>query len=286
MKTTVVWLVMCIVGAAGLSAQPSIQASGNIETAEQLVSTQAQGTAPLEVTSTTVVSNLNADLLDGNTSTDFADATATAEEFQDLEDQITLVQSQVNALGLAKLPRTGQSEVFAVGDDGHLQLGVAWPSPRFSANGDGTVLDNLTGLIWLANTNCTDDFGSIDKSGGQLVWEAALTWSNALEDLAMDDCGLSDGSVPGEWRLPNLRELQSLVHYGVVNPAVPNAAGTGQCLNDAACAFSGVANSMYWSSSTLAINSGLAWFVNMNNGYVFHENKTIINYVWPVRGGQ
>jgi len=280
MKTTVVLLVMCIVGAAALSAQTSIQASGNIETAEQLVSTQAQGTAPLEVTSTTVVSNLNADLLDGNHSTDFAGASATAAELADLQEQL-------DSLGVAKVPRTGQSEVFAVGDDGDLQLGVVWPNPRFTSNGDGTVTDNLTGLIWLANANCTDNFGSIDKSGGTLAWADALTWSNALKDQAMDDCGLSDGSAAGEWRLPNLRELQSLVHYGFFSPAVPNTVGTGKCLNDAACAFSGVESSLlYWSSSTYAVSTGVAWGVEISFGNVSLGTKTLARYVWSVRGGQ
>ena len=47
------------------------------------------------------------------------------------------------------LPKTGQTTSYAAGDDGALQKGVASPNPRFTDNGNGTVTDNLTGLIWL-----------------------------------------------------------------------------------------------------------------------------------------
>ena len=63
--------------------------------------------------------------------------------------------------GTALVPRTGQSAVFASGDDGDLQLGVTWPNPRFTINqipgiggADGTVTDDLTGLVWLRDANC------------------------------------------------------------------------------------------------------------------------------------
>ena len=55
----------------------------------------------------------------------------------------------VTAGAPAPVAKTGQTTSFASGDDGDLQEGVASPSPRFTNNGDGTVTDNLTGLIWL-----------------------------------------------------------------------------------------------------------------------------------------
>ncbi len=54
----------------------------------------------------------------------------------------------------APVPRTGQTTSYAVRDDGALQKGVAWPTPRFTDNNNGTITDNLTGLIWLKNANC------------------------------------------------------------------------------------------------------------------------------------
>ena len=50
---------------------------------------------------------------------------------------------------MALVPATGQTDSVAAGDDGDLQKGVPWPDPRFTDNGDGTVTDHLTGLIWL-----------------------------------------------------------------------------------------------------------------------------------------
>ena len=107
-------------------------------------------------------------------------------------------------------PATGGSTPCAgTGQDGEYQAGVAWPTPRFTKNNDGTVTDNLTGLVWLENADC----------GAYMDWAEALAFANTLFDGSVahnsGDCGLSDSSAVGVWRLPNLRELQSLVHYGV-----------------------------------------------------------------------
>ncbi len=53
----------------------------------------------------------------------------------------------------APVPKTGQTTPYGAGDDGALQKGVAWPTPRFTDSENGTVTDNLTGLIWLKNAN-------------------------------------------------------------------------------------------------------------------------------------
>ena len=174
--------------------------------------------------------------------------------------------------GPAPVPKTGQEISYAIGDDGDLEKGLAWPNPRFTDNSDGTVTDNLTGLIWLKNANC---FGQ-------------RQWSNALYDangLASGSCGLTDGSISGDWRLPNKNELASLVHNEYYNPALPNTEGTGQW--SAGDPFSNVQSSLYWSSSTDANYTGNAWRVYMGSGYVdSYPDKTFNRYVWPVRGGQ
>ncbi len=76
------------------------------------------------------------------------------------------------------------------GDDGDLGKGIAWPRPRFTDNGNGTVTDNLTGLIWLKNANCF----------GLRAWNDAVSDCNGLNS---GECGLSDDSNAGDWRLPN-----------------------------------------------------------------------------------
>ncbi len=266
----------------------SLKTDGNIETDAQLVSTVATGTAPLAVSSTTVVPSLNADQVDGVEGTDLAlDA-----DLQSAEAMLVALQAQVDALGLALVPRTGQTTCYnaagavvgcgtgiGLAQDGDLQLGVTWPNPRFTDNGDGTVKDNLTGLIWLDDANC---FGTRN-------WTDALAAANGLfdgstNDPGGNDCGLSDGSIQGQWRLPNVRELQSLVHYGVSIPAVPNTAGTGKWTADDP--FSGVQAGSYWSSASSAGDAVLAWTVSMGTGPVASVTKTLTARVWPVRGGQ
>ena len=47
------------------------------------------------------------------------------------------------------VPKTGQTTSYATGDDGNHQTGISSPNPRFTDNGDGTVMDKQTGLVWL-----------------------------------------------------------------------------------------------------------------------------------------
>jgi hypothetical protein len=163
--------------------------------------------------------------------------------------------------GPAPVPRTGQIESFYLFDDGELEKGVEWPVPRFTDNLDGTVTDNLTGLIWLKNADC---FGP-------------RTWFDALSDcnvLSSGNCGLTDGSIPGDWRSPHIKELQSLIDYNNAWPSLPSGHP-----------FINVQSGYYWQSTTCAYHSNIAWFVGMDLGDVLKDDKSIPLYVWPVRGG-
>lgn len=139
---------------------------------------------------------------------------------------------------------------------------MAWPTPRFIDNGDGTVLDNLTGLLWLKNANCF---------GRPRTWQEAL---DAANNVAASQCGLTDGSKAGDWRLPNVRELQSLLDFGKVAPALPSAHP-----------FSRVARGFYWSSTTSTGSPLDAWGVVLIEGSTFSGAKFLTWYVWPVRDG-
>jgi hypothetical protein len=181
----------------------------------------------------------------------------------------------------APVEKTGQITKYADGDDGDLQKGVAWPNPRFTDNGDGTVTDNLTGLLWLKDANCTAFFFGDSTGQNRRSWSNALTAVNSLE---AGYCGLTDGSSVGYWRLPNVKELESLIHYGVDDPALPNTSGTGKWINEDP--FTDVQSDRYWSSTTAENAPWWTFCADMYDGEVYGGVKNnAYCYVWPVRGG-
>ena len=174
--------------------------------------------------------------------------------------------------GPAPVEKTGQITCYSdeepweeidctgTGRDGDLQMGVAWPEQRFTDNLDGTVTDHLTGLIWLKDGNCF----------GERTWVEAISDCNGL---ATGSCGLSDGSSAGDWRLPNIKELQSLIDYGSFMPALPLG---HPFINEYA---------VFWSSTNNTHYDWISWYVSLISGSVGYDNKTEIYYVLPVRGG-
>jgi hypothetical protein len=157
----------------------------------------------------------------------------------------------------APVAKTGQTTSYVTGDDGYYQKGVASPSPRFTDNGDGTVTDNLTGLMWAKDAN----------DNGTMTWQEAIDYTNNLS------LGTSCGSPRTDWRLPNIKELKSMVDYSNYSSALP----TGH-------PFTNVQSSQYWTSSTAIYDTGRAWYIYMGTGVKSNNFKTILNCAWPVRG--
>ena len=178
------------------------------------------------------------------------------------------------------VPETGQTTSYYTKDDGALQKGVSWPEPRFVDNNDGTVTDRLTGLIWLQETHCTRYF-PLDPSGPYArPWESAVAACNLLRN---GYCGLSDGSQFGDWRMPNIKELLSLIDFSQTVPALPpsfprSASASIYSLDTV------------WSSTTYNYSTGTpqgdAWHLDFYNGAIDHKDKESINGIWPVRGGK
>jgi len=169
------------------------------------------------------------------------------------------------------------------GQDGDIQPGVAWPNPRFVDNGDGTVTDMLTGLVWLMDASCgslagTDSYGKAD-------WPTSM---GAVGALASGNCGLTDGSTAGDWRIPSIQEMLSLVDYEYDDPALSNAAGSGQWTESDA--FTGVATSSdpspcYWSTTFSVANLPHISILCIHDAYFNHSDADYSYYSWPVRGG-
>jgi hypothetical protein len=149
------------------------------------------------------------------------------------------------------------------GQDGEFQAGTPGPTPRFTDNGDGTVTDHLTQLTWPKSLCCL----------GQQTWANALAAANALANGHVA-CSLADGSVAGDWRLPNRNELESLLDLGRSdNPSLPAGHPFVNVLSD------------YWSSTTWPFVTSNAWQVDLNNGGVNLHPKTSSFCTRAVRGG-
>lgn len=173
----------------------------------------------------------------------------------------------------ADLPETGQTtcsdasgatiDCANTGQDGEHRAGVAWPDPRFIVGSGDTgdcVTDNLTGLMCMRAPN----------THGRSTWANALTFSNELSL-----CGFSD------WRLPNVRELESLSNMGAADGAAfLNTQG-----------FSGIESNIgYWASTSNASpghrNTRDRWVVILSSGITGPTDGVTERPFWPVRGGQ
>jgi hypothetical protein len=140
------------------------------------------------------------------------------------------------------------------GQDAEFKSGVRWPSPRFERRGE-IVLDCLTGLVWTRDANLADF---------PLSWQEALDYVTAMnKEKAF---GYSD------WRLPNRRELRSLMSHQTRKPALPEGHP-----------FTNVFLGWYWTSTTAAINPAYAWYVHMEGARMFYGNKEQFFLLWPVR---
>jgi hypothetical protein len=170
-----------------------------------------------------------------------------------------LLSSSILWAAPAPVTKTGQTTSYRYGDDGYHEKGVGWLYGRFTDNGDGTVTDRLTGLIWAKDANL---FGTTKS------WDNAVIHANQLS------LGVSCGSPYTDWRLPNIKELRSLIDYGNYEPALP----TGHPFTNV--------HYYYWSSTTVVEDTGEAWNMDIERGDSRYYTKSEdYEYVWPVRGG-
>lgn len=195
--------------------------------------------------------------------------------------------------------RSAQKISFGAGSDGDLQPGVA---RSYVDNGDGTITDRRTGLVWEKK----------DRSGGVHDQDRTYTWtdnSGNLDGTAVSEflAALNAGegfAGHNDWRIPNIRELVTLVHYGVQASAPNIVVGDGSVavrlpmvfpIFDSDCAAdcsvldcSCTDGSPYWTSSTRLpdAETGEAWFVDFGHGDTAFGSKPEALRVRAVRGGQ
>ena len=132
------------------------------------------------------------------------------------------------------------------------------PDSKFTDNGNGTVTDLNTGLMWKKNHE-----------------SEPYSWSQALQRVQNVNSG---GGFAGytDWRVPNLKELKSIIEEKCYDPAIN--------LN----IFPGTPSNNFWSSSSVAHIGQNAWYFDFKNGFnrYDHEKEYYRHYVRLVRGGQ
>jgi hypothetical protein len=171
------------------------------------------------------------------------------------------------------LPGTGQTACYdefgseitcsGTGQDGDIRAGLAWPATRFTVQGDGNcLLDNLTGLTWAKTVPTVRKY-----------WDQAFDYIGTLNATGV--CGY------GDWRLPNINELESLNNLSRHNIV--------EWLSDQG--FVNAGWGWYWSSTSVPTTDtclGCAFVMDVNSGGGLKiggsAKYTTTEFVWPVRG--
>ena len=137
------------------------------------------------------------------------------------------------------------------------------PNAVYQDHGNGTVTDNRTGLMW---KQCSE--GQSWSPGTCSGTASGFTWPQALPQAeAATFAGYAD------WRVPNVKELSSLVEDCRAEPAI----------NDVL--FPNTPSSYFWSASPLAYPSYQAWLVYFDYGSAANFHRSVIAHVRLVRGG-
>ncbi|MDO8948353.1 MAG: DUF1566 domain-containing protein [Desulfocapsaceae bacterium] len=141
------------------------------------------------------------------------------------------------------------------------------PDSQLTDNGDGTITDSKTGLMW---KKCMEGVSGSNCDSGAA---GSFTWQTALQRPAIVNTGIGFAGQT-DWRLPNIKELRSIVEEKCVDPSINLTR------------FPNTPSSVVWSGSPYAGHSDYAWVVYFNSGNSYINIRSYNNQVRLVRGGQ
>ena len=156
------------------------------------------------------------------------------------------------------------------GQDGELQQGL---TRQYTDNGDGTITDNRTGLMW----------EKLSRDGTIHDYTTTYTWANAFTKIA----NLNTANYAGhnDWRLPNANQLPTIIKRGAVFPPVDAIFNSACVLSCTVTACSCTGSSFFWSSTTYLGGLNYGWGGDFNTGAVYANPKNTGYAVRAVRGG-
>jgi len=160
------------------------------------------------------------------------------------------------------LPKTGQTWSYGNEDDGYYKKGYPETGDRFTDNGDGTITDKATGLMWVKDPS---------QLGG--VWGTPGSPARQSFVNAIAECETLNYAGHTDWRLPNLFELLSLIKWTVSNPCIDTTF------------FVNTQTGVEYGCSTSNIFHTQWRAVSFGSGYITGYAYTITLHVRPVRLG-
>ncbi|MBY0279421.1 DUF1566 domain-containing protein [Candidatus Binatia bacterium] len=267
-------------GVACAATEPSSAFDDYLEQCSDDASAAAAGAALPDYVGELASCNADLTACNGDLSTCTGDLATANADLATCEGDLAACE----ALPPARLLKTGQTTAYGAGSDGNLQKGIA---QGYVDNGDGTITDTSTGLMWEKKS----DDGTIHDKDNTYTWSGAsygtthvLDGTAATTFLAALNAG---GGFAGhtDWRLPNQTELYSLVNLQAVSPATFPAFNTGCAPACTVLTCSCTVPYVYWSSSTYASLPQYAWFVFFLDGDTGANGKDYNFYVRAVRGG-
>lgn len=136
------------------------------------------------------------------------------------------------------------------------------PDSQFVDNGDGTITDKSTQLMW---QKCQLGYSGIDCATGSTV---EYNWGNALTEAQNNTFATFT-----DWRIPNIKELKSIVELRCFSPAI----------NTNFFQLPDGFNVEFWSSTPKVFNTDRTWYVNFFDGDSDYSSRTNTRRVRLVR---